>query len=162
MTGVQYVRNILKQEWQEEIPGRKHPVPEPYIFVEGQQASRHSPAQGDMITVLDNGPTQIEPQSVGWTEERIENHVGIDIRTVHSRERLLGHRDDNNVAEKYGGLSGEVKRILDMHRKGTEEYEYVFAGPFNDMSNEMGFATHRGRYEVRLVQVANQIDADPK
>lgn len=158
MVAVQYVYNLLHNNWQASVTGRNNDVPKPYIFLESSEATRFSVSTGDYFVVTDNGQTTWQPQSVGWTEERVESKVGVQMRTAHSRQRLLGYRDDNNVAERYGGLLGETKRILDTKRKGDKEWDYVIVDGFDDLTGEVGFANFRGRLNLRLVKVASRVD----
>lgn len=158
MVAVQYVYNVLHNDWQTSISGRPNDVPQPYIFIESSEATRFSTATADYMVVTDNGQETWQPQSVGWTEERVEAKVAVEMRTAHSRERLLGYRDQNNVAERYGGLLGETKRILNAKRKGDKEWDYVIVDGFDDLTGDVGFANFRGRLNIRLVSVASQIN----
>lgn len=172
MTAVQYVEHLLENNWEPSITGRVEDVPQPGIYRESAESLRRmNPDTEDVLLIRDGGITQIEPQSFGWVEERLVSRVTIDARTtgeagsVPGRERLWGYRGvgnlDPNEAERYGGLQGEVKRILDEVRKGDEEFDLVIADEQNDLSAEMGGQIWRGTTEVTLDIRANTIDPTP-
>lgn len=148
---------LLDSEWSVSYPGRTD-VPKPKIIAEATDKKRHNLKDSDLLTVRDGGPQDFTPQGVGWIEEKVIARVTVDIRTVHSRERLLGYLDGNGVPEPYSGLAGEVKRILDSNRKGFNAWHTVKADPFNDLSGQMGFHHWRGEYEVVLTNYANTIN----
>ena len=118
----------------------------------------------DVLLIRDGGITEIEPQSFGWVEERLVSRVTVDIRTtghagdVDGRERLWGRRRSGNVAPEYGGLTGEVKRVLDTVRKGDQEFDLIVNREQNDLSGEMGGQIWRATTEIELDTRANVID----
>lgn len=172
MTAIQYVEHILDANWESNISGREREVPQPDIIRESAQSLRRMNLdERDQVMLRDGGVTTIEPQSFGWSEERLVSHVTIDARTtgeggdVSGRERLWGWRGigslADNEAERYGGLMGEVKRILDTIRKGDEEFDLVLTTEQNDLSAEMGGQVWRGTTEVMLDVRVNEIDPTP-
>lgn len=161
-TALAYLRNVLRDNWQEDITGRLNTVPAPYILLEADsQNTRVSQIDGDVIFVTDGGPQNIEPKGAGWGHRGTESLVSLDVRTQHSRGRLEGVRDDNNEAERYGGLRGECQRILDTIRRGDKEYDLINGFEWNDLSGDVGFQYWRGTWEIRLTQVADNIDPEP-
>jgi hypothetical protein len=172
MTAVQYVEHILDNNWTANITGREVDVPKPDIFRESaQNLRRASLADSDVLFLRDGGVTEVDPQSVGWTEERLVSRVTVDARTsgeggsTQGRERLWGYRGVGglgpNEAERYGGLQGEIKRIFDTVRRGEEEFTLIRVTEQNDLSAEMGGQVWRGTTEVILDVRANQIDPNP-
>lgn len=169
MTAVQYVEYLLSENWQKSISGREYDVPQPAIYRESpENLRRMNLDQNDVVLLRDGGVTEISPQSFSWQEERLVSRVTVDARTtgeagsVAGRERLWGVRGagdlDPNEAERYGGLQGEIKRIMDTVRKGDNEFDLVRVTQQNDLSGEMGGQIWRGTSEVVLDVRANQID----
>lgn len=160
--GLQYAQNLIEAEWHEEISGRDYPVPEPNVIREGSESYRlMDPQQNDIVLIRDGGDTNVEPQSVGWHEEAVTSRVTVDIRTSHSRERLWGYRNEDNEPERYGGLTGEIKRIFDTVRRGEHEYDLVIVEEILDLSGEMGGLVWRASITVTLDIRAQQIDPEP-
>lgn len=161
-TDLDFLATILDTRWETTITNRSVDVPKPNIVIATTpDETRVSAAQEDLIFVRDGGPQSVEPKSVGWTEERIETPLTVDIRTSQDRERFVGTRNANNEADRYGGLYGETKRILDTIRKGEAEFDWVAPPEWNDLSEEVGFGHWRGTWTVRLTQVAETIDPSP-
>lgn len=153
---VQMFETVLKDKWTESadaVNGRIEDVPKPeYIMKSSPQDRRKVNLKaGDAIFIHDGGKPAVEPKSVGWVEERIESHVTIDCYSAHSIERIEGYRDDNNVEESYGGLQGEIKRILDTIRGGWKEYYLIKPETWNYMHDQEPGGIWRGQWEVTLV-----------
>lgn len=170
MTAVQYVKNLLENNWESAVSGREKDVPKPEIYLESAENLRRvNLDQSDVVFVRDGGTTQYTPKSFGWAQEEYSSPVTIDARTtgeagsVPGRERLWGYRGVGNLsaneAERYGGLQGEIKRILDEVRKGDQEYDLVLATAQNDLSGEMGGQVWRALTEVSLDVKAKTIDS---
>lgn len=158
---LQYLSNEIGLRWNADIDGRVEPVPRPDIYVEGTHAAtRADQSVNDMITVQANSE-EITPKSVGYNHEESSQRVSIDMRTNNGRKRLTGTRDSNNERERYGGLRGETKRILEQLRKGDAEYDLVMSSEWRDLSADVGYAFHRGVIEVELREVAREIDPTP-
>lgn len=161
-TALAYLQTLLRDEWEEDVEGRIESVPEPYILMASDGATtRVSQLDGDVVFVLDGGSQGITPKSVGWDHREVESLATIDVRTQRSRGRLEGTRDENNEAERYGGLRGEIQRILDTVRRGDKEFDWIDGYEWNDLSEDVGFQYWRGTWEVRLTQVAENIDPEP-
>lgn len=177
MTAVQYVENILAQDWEENIEGRYLDVPEPTVVRESEEGDRRMNLQNsDYIVVSDGGISDITPASFGWVEEQTTSRVTLDIRTSYSRERLWGDRysgdtgdvqigstqlGDENTSGRYGGLVGEAKRIIDLHRKGDKEFDLIVPYEANDLSGQMGGKVWRATLSIRLEVRASTIDPQP-
>lgn len=154
-----YLQTLLDENWQEDVEGRVQSVPKPLIVLAGESSvSRVSQIDGDIIFITDGGPQSFTPKSVGWDHRETEALSTIDIRTQRGRGRLVGVRDENNEGESYGGLRGEILRILDLVRRGDKEYDLINSYEWNDLSEEVGFQFYRGTWEVRLTQIAEDID----
>ena len=160
--GLFYFEHVLGEHWEEEITGRVEPVPKPHIRLAADiSETRLGQFQGDIVFIRDGGPNSLTPKGAGWTHRENEEMVTIDVRTSQGRARLEGTRTDDNEAERYGGLRGEINRILDYVRKGDQEYDLIEGYEWNDLSEEMGYQFWRGTWEVRLTQIAESIDPEP-
>jgi hypothetical protein len=165
---IQYVHALIDANWTPSITGRVVDVPEPDIYIENDEDDRRFDlALGDVAVVEDGGQATKDPRSFAWTEERKLEKATVDLRTsgeagaVSGRERLNGVRDSNNVAERYGGLAGEVERIVDGVRTGDKEFDLIEGHTFNDISAQMGSGTWRGVFEIDLDQRVTEIDPMP-
>jgi len=76
---------------------------------------------------------------------------------AQDRDLVFGVRDDNNDDEDYGGLVGEVERILDEIRKGDKEFDRVLSPEVQDVSNLADAGTWRGEVECSLDILAEVI-----
>jgi len=158
---LQFLRHELADRWSASADGRIEDVPFPgedRLFVgEVAKQVRVSRASPDYI-VLTSGTTQKEPRGFGHTHRRSDNTVTISCRSAHSRERVFGARDDSNDCEDYGGLVGEVERILDEMRGGDKEFDRIHSGETRDVSNLAKESTWRGEVEASLEVLAEVID----
>ena len=167
MTDVQAIAALLDENWDPDITGRATDVPKPEI-VEEKDVSREDLKTSDVARIVDGGDTSIEPQGFSWTHERINANVTIELRTTDrrvgggtkqsGRHRLFGQRDSTAEPDRYTGLAGETKRILDAHRKGFAEFDLVVAGPVRDQSDLEGTNYYRADVDVALIQHAHNID----
>lgn len=161
-TTLAYLLNLIDANWQTDITGRRNSVPKPYLeMASAQNVTRVSQYDSDVIFVRDGGPEGHTPKGVGWTHKGIESMATVDIRTQRGRPRLEGARNAQNESERYGGLRGEVERILESVRRGDKEFDWIAGYEWNDLSEEMGFQWYRGTWEVRLTQVATEINPEP-
>lgn len=165
MTAIQYVEYILENDWAPNIDGRWNEVPKPEILREATlERQRMSLDTADYAVIQDGGAVSYEGQGLGWTEEDVTARVTVDLRTsgiagkVDGRVRLIGERDESNAAERYGGLSGEVKRICDKYRRGDQEFDLINGFEFNDLSSQMPGSQWRGTVEIRLEERAKTIN----
>jgi len=158
-TALAYLQTLFDQNWQADVSGRDRTVPKPLIKLAADSTTtRVSQIDGDVIFVTDGGPQSITPKAAHWDHREVASLVTVDIRTQHGRGRLEGVRNDQNEAEEYGGLRGEVQRILDIVRRGDKEYDLINGYEWNDLSEDVGFQFWRGTWEIRLTQVATNID----
>lgn len=168
MTVLQFAENLVDERWTVSIDGRPNDVPKPKIILEGEQKrQRTSIDERDEIVVEDGGTQEFTPKGIGWTEEDVTFVVTFDLRTADSRERFFGYRQETSSdplgsGERYGGLAGEMKRILDTARKGEKEYDLVTAYQFNDLTSETGGSVWRGQYTVRFEVRSTTINPDPQ
>lgn len=146
----QFAIELLRANWQESgVPGRVQPVPRPE-FVEaatndGTRARNF--ARKDVIQVSDGGDPIVEPASIGFRDKRVEQVIDVRIRTSHSKARFLGR----SVDETYGGLVGEVERIVDSLRFGAGSYEYIFYDTFREESENFGADVWTGTWPIRFI-----------
>ena len=154
---IQLLTDTIDERWDgsaSSVDGRRNDIPKPVNITAGSPNDRRkvSLKQGDAIFVYDGGEPTIEPKSVGWIEERIESKATIDLYSAHSVERVEGYRNDDGDLESYGGIKGEVKRILDDIRRGHEEFLMVIPSVYRYMHGDEPGGIYRGQWEVTLVQ----------
>lgn len=158
-TVLAYLRNVLDNSWEPSVTGRDQSVPKPVIRVAADsQTTRVSQINHDLVVIADGTGENLTPKSVGWTHREVESTASIIVKTQHSSGRLGGVRDANNDEEEYGGLRGEILRILDLIRKGDKEYDLIDGYEWKDQSEDVGFQFYRGIWEVRLTELAQKID----
>lgn len=158
MTALQFAEYVLDDRWTATIDARPNDVPKPNLVRESDADKRRiDDAREDTAMLQDGGISDIEPRSLGWTEEREVSHVTVMLRTSESRERLWGHRDENNDAERYGGLVGETRRVFHSIRDRHKEYDIVKGHEANDLSSEYG-GRWVASFEVELDTRAATID----
>lgn len=165
MTSISFVLNLIDNRWHEEIEGRIEPVEKPAIARQLEDARRRLRTT-DLLEVQDGGSSQVTPLGIGWNEEEVTSRITIDIRTtsrdeIPGNQRLFGVRGEDGLPERYGGLTGEVRRILDTVRKGHGEYELIEGFEVNDISGTTGRGHYRAVVEVRLTEYALSIDPEP-
>lgn len=169
----QLFRDLLDEEWVEdadEVDGRVKDVAKPTIIAEKGQ-KRHDLSNSPLCTVRDGGTGVIEPIGLGWEADRSTDLISLSLECTeeHGGEVYMnGYRagpdgDEANdldpyEAEAYGGLTGEVKRILDTYRKGVAEYQLVEGYEVDDASGEMGYGRWRVDVEVRLTSHVSDIE----
>ena len=163
MTAIAWTKYALDNDWEKRVTGRTVEVDKPYITTEGED-TKVSLKQSDAIIVKDGGLATKEPGTLSWNEETSVSFVNIDIRTVdRNREeftdslrgpgasRLWGKRDERtNTSERYGGLVGEVTRIMQKYRKGCNEFDKIEVTEVNDISEQSGANHYRAIVTVRL------------
>lgn len=168
---VAWTKYALENDWESRVSGRTTEVPSPYITVESED-SQVSLKKSDAIIVKDGGTATKTPGTLNWDEETTVSFVNIDIRTVdRNREelldglrspgatRLFGKRDDvANTAERYGGLVGEVTRVVQRYRRGVNEFDRIEVTEVNDISNESGSNHYRAVVTVRFEQTLQNVE----
>lgn len=168
MTFIQAAEALL-DEWQESISGRETDVPKPEVVLE-QSVSKSDLKTRDYARVVDGGDTTFEPRGFSWTHEKIEANVTVELRSatrridgnrIDGRTRMFGDRPGLNEADRYVGLSGETKRILDEYRKGFAEFDLVLASAIRDTSSNEGVNVYRADVDIAFVQHASEIDPAP-
>lgn len=168
MTAVQFIAALLDEEWETSISNRSTDVPKPKI-VEEANVSKEDLKTEDVARIVDGGNLDIDPQGFGWTHQASEATVTIQLRTgdrrnsnginQSGRHRLFGQRDTTAEPDRYTGLVGETKRIIDANRKGKSEYDLLVVGPIRDQSDLEGTNYYRADVDVDLIKHANSIDA---
>lgn len=147
------LKTLLEREWTPDIPDRDETVDEPRIE-KSKDLKRTGLEEGALIIVKDGGATNVEPSSLGWDHERVETLLTLDIRTTDENgghEQVYGVYDEDTLeTENYGGLVGEVKRILDTYRRGVGDWCTVEGYEIDDISDEQGFGRYRVEFQVRL------------
>lgn len=165
MTNAKWVRDLLDKKWEKSYPGRADDVPKPEVIVEGDTSRRGVQYDTqDVIYTMDGGLPLIEPQSLGYNEERVEAIIDIEMMTSVDRFRLLGTTDDT-----YGGLSGEVKRIIDEYRLGVPDgdnirdpgYDILVYDTFDDEIGDRPAEEWGGTWTIRFINFATSISQSP-
>lgn len=165
MTDANWVRDLLDSQWQESYPTRDTDVPNPTVVVEGDESRRSVQFDTqDVIFTMDGGLPLIEPKSLGYGEERVESTIDIEMMTSVDRFRLLG-----DVDEDYGGLSGEVRRIIDEFRLGVPAdadirdpgYDVLVYDTFDDEIGDRPAHEWGGTWTITFINFAEPISQDP-
>lgn len=148
--------NLLEDRWSETYPNRVVDVPQPTIIRAGAQEDGQRRAQNysdtDIIHVRDGGNPDYRPASIGFRDMHAEQVIDVEIRTSHSSDRLFGIDE-----EEYGGLAGEVQRIVDAARYGVGPYDYVWYDTFSDQTEDYGADTWHGTWPVRFIAYSSPI-----
>jgi len=181
-TKFQALKNMLAANWSESITGRPTDVPTPK-FVQQQNVSQSDLKTDDYIRIVAGNGTTFEPLGFGWSHQRVEADVTIEIRSatrridgikVDSHDRVFGNRgvsdEDTYGGGAYGagsygpeaigrypGLAGEVRRILELYRKGWAEWCQVVSGETRNESSAEGKNMHRADIDVALIKNAARI-----
>jgi len=173
MSALQWMAHVLETEWVEGadgdspgVPGRTFPVPKPTMDLRAREGDIRLRNQ-DHINIADGGDETHEAASLGYQNETVESFVEVTIRTTHrppdapdvssvpyvenpGEVRFEGARDANNEAEAYGGLKGEVKRILELYRMGHREFDLIVGTTWRDEAGITGKNHYRGTWLVAL------------
>lgn len=171
MSATQWTAYALDEDWEPRVTGRAVEVPKPVIVTEGED-SEASIKDRDVVVVKDGGTTNVEPGTLGHRENTQNSFVQVDIRTTDRNRpavpdatrspgyvRLFGKRDNvANVAERYGGLVGEVTRILQTYRRGVNEFTRIQIEDVNDISSQSGVNHYRATLTVRFDQTLQNVE----
>ena len=155
--------DVLEDRWVENIgdidgfesDDRPNDVPEPVIELAGNERGNNRAqnyADNDIIYVSDGGDPTLDPASVGFRDVHVEQVIDVMIRTSQGPIRFFG--DDG---ELYGGLVGEVQRIVDSARFGIGPYDYVFYDTFSDETEDYGADTWHGQWPIRFIAYSDPI-----
>lgn len=179
MTAVQYIENLLIDEWTSSISGRPHDVGDivgtggdetiKIVYESSDEWRRMDLANYDYLTIRDGGLVDINPQSFGWLQEDQISRVDVDIRTKGwpgddrpGRIALYGERGagdlDDNEAPRWGGLVGETMRAVRTVRKGDQEFNLIFNTSADDLSSQMGGQVWRAMVQIRPEVRSTTID----
>lgn len=168
MTVIQYVQYLLEQNWTKSRDGRVFDVPEPEIYTENEEQQvdykRHDSAE-----IVDNGYMDTEPTDFAYAHERQTIRVGVDIRSktrridgerIDGRRRTFGYRNTTpstdqhglqpGEAEPWGGLTGEVKKIINDHRKRHQEFDVILVTGISDTSGTTGVNSYRAKVDIEF------------
>lgn len=160
MTNRRAIKNLLDTRWTADIPGRERSVPKPALIVSGGEKT-HSLSNSNVIYIKDGGNTDRDPNTIGWDHEVVVDRINLDIRTSDAnggREAMSGVLVDGINSESYGGLTGEVKRIIDEVRRGVGPWDTLNLTPFDDISDDQGFGRFRVEGTLELTAGPNVID----
>jgi len=124
---LEYLRTVIQNRWTESVGVRTNDVPYPgddRIYLDTEERKIRHRAQSDLL-VLEKGTRNNEPQGFGHTSRGETTTVTIKCKSSDSRARVVGKRTGSNECDDYGGLSGEVQRILDEVRTGHKEFSTI-------------------------------------
>lgn len=168
MTSLQYAHWLMDSNWTPSVSGRYQNVPKPQlVYQSSEERRRISTGDEDTLIIRDGGPISKEPQGLRWDSERKLSRVTLDLRTsgsagsVNGRQRMFGVRDSSGVSEDYGGLTGEVERIIDEVRRGDKEYDLIKLSEINNLSGQTGTGMWRATAEVELDDRLRLINPPP-
>lgn len=182
MTAPQYVRNLLEDNWQSSITGRPHDVGEldtdsqsgkvKIVYESDDEWRSMDLSNFDYLTIRDGGISNITPTSFGWLNEDRTARVTVDIRSKGwptedrpGRIALYGERGagdlDPNESPRYGGLAGEVERVLKEPRDGDQEFSLISTPEINDLSGQMGGQIWRGTVTAVFESRSTEINTQP-
>lgn len=155
---VEWLEAKFDGDWEETIAGRDEPVPKPRIVTGGRQERIRD---RDLLE-LSAGTRRSRPISVGWSSQRTDERVTVDIRTDKGDERMWGVLLADGTSERYGGLVGEAQRVLDSYRKGTgTEYDLIDSYEVRDLGDQAGPGRDRVSIEVEFSKRAETMWTDP-
>jgi len=167
LTEYQAAKALIEQEWESSISGRSQTVDQPDVVLQ-QSVSKDDLRTGPVARVVDGGGKSFEPRGFGWTHRRVEADVTVELRTATRRSgggpeesghvEMFGERSGLSKPDRYGGLSGEMKRILDEKRKGFAEFCYVLSSDIQNESSAEGTNYYRADVDITFVQTAEEID----
>lgn len=182
MTSLQYIEEVLRNNWSSSISGRPHDVGDivgeggddtiKIVYESDDEWRRMDLANWDYIVLRDGGLVESSPQSFGWTQEDIVSRIDIDIRTTGhpadnrpGRIALYGERGagtlNANESPRWGGIAGEAHRIVKSVRRGEKEYSIVGTDAVDDLSAQMGGQVWRALVQARLEIRSRTIDTSP-
>ena len=178
MTAVTWAHDKLQKEWSQSRPGRVVDLPpaDDVTFLKGDGQKKADGRVQDFVYVKDGGSQDPEPNGINWQAERRTTRLSIQVSTmdrrvqgtkVDGRERIFGYRNetdsvdqyglDPGEGESYGGLTGEVRYIMDSVRKGEHEWDYILTPEVNDLVSTVGKNYYRASVELRLVELARAL-----
>lgn len=162
--GYDYLESLLEDHWQETLPDRDYRVPKPTIDIEKDRKKIRLRNQ-DHVNIVDGGDVPYEAMGVGYTHESSTVTFNIEVRTTMNppdppdtprpgRTRFDGTYDSGG----YAGLFGEIKRMLDLIRKGDGGYDIIQKSAWRDSSGTIGINHYFGMWIVDFDNRAAKID----
>jgi len=167
MTNARWFNDLITAEWGNENDEFSTDLDRPSIVTEGadgrRDRSQHVRDQ-PVIFVQDGGRPMFNAASIGYRERHVEAKLQLDIETTFGRDHLIG-----TVDETYGGLSGEVQRIMDKYRRGMQNnppvpdpgYDILLFEQFDDQIAQRGADRWGGVWTVIFITFAGKIAQDP-
>jgi hypothetical protein len=115
--------------------------------------------------VADDGDQDFTPRGFDHMHDGVDARVRVECRatdrngqgSLDGRHRVFGVRDpDTLAAESYGGLVGEVERVVDDVRSGVAEFNQVQVDRITDESAQTGKGHYRGDVHLLLREHARK------
>jgi len=170
MTEMQAAKALIEQQWESSISGRSTDVEQPDVVLQ-QSVSKDDLRTGPIARVVDGGGKRFEPRGFGWTHQKVEADVTVELRTATRRvdggveqdghTEMFGNRSGLSKPDRYVGLTGEMRRILDEQRKGFGEFCNVLSSETRNESSAEGTNYYRADVDITFVQQADEIDPAP-
>lgn len=170
LTEYQATKALIESEWEESISNRSTNVPQPTVVLQ-QDVSQSDLKTEPYARVVDGGGKSFEPRGFGWTHQKVEADVTVELRTTDRRvdggttkdghKEMFGERSGISAPDRYVGLTGEMRRILEANRKGFGEFCNVFSSDIRNESSAEGTNYYRADVDIRYVQNADKIDPAP-
>lgn len=167
MSVVRAIHNLLDANWTVTVTGRTNDVPKPTLVLEKKEAQSRLRSQ-DTAYVADGGAEEHTPQGFGWTHERVDYVVVVQLRGTDrnadtglddGRKRMFGDRSGTSAPDDWAGLTGETKRVILDSRKGFAEFTLVGGAlRVEDNSDLMGKNAYRADVFVPLMESGKKID----
>lgn len=167
--GYDYLESLLEDNWFEGTKNddpafdRQYRVPKPTIDIEKDRKKVRLRNQ-DHVNIVDGGDVPFEALGVGYHHESATVTFNIEVRTTMEppnppdTERPGRTRFDGTYDDGYAGLYGEIKRILDLVRKGGGGYDIIQKSAWRDSSGTIGINHYYGMWIVDFDVRAQEID----
>lgn len=149
------LRDILQSNWSESYPERSVDVPQPEIVIESEEDRRSVHMRDQDVVFVMASSSNVEPASIGYRDEEIEVNLDLEIYTAAGPERFDGVKGD-----EYGGLIGEIRRIIHSVRRGVGRYDMVVFDEFEDETETYGADMWVARITVRFIAYTHEIPVE--
>lgn len=166
--GRRWIANKLDEHWDERTEadggpeGREYEVPKPQIDIE-QELGQISLRSTDHINVVDGGDVNRDPLDAGYMHESKSYPTDVVVRVSRSPPdppdsdwpglvRFTGN------GSHYGGIRGEIKRIMEIYRRGGDSgADTVQASSWSDQTGMTGINHYKGKWTVNFDIIAEEM-----
>lgn len=159
-----WVYERLKDEWDPRTgaeggpdPDREYEVPMPPIDME-KKRSKIRLRGSSHVNVVDGGDETREPMDAGYHHESVDSVINAEIRTARSvgdgapdtEYPSLTRFNGVGDAGQYGGVKGEIKRILENNRIYSGGGDLVEGAVWSDQSGMTGINHFYGEWRIEF------------